>query len=1030
MKPINLVMTAFGPYKDEETIDFGELQAQRLFVISGNTGAGKTTIFDAICFAVYGQASGGDRSEVRMLRSHFAEDDVHTSVRFRFELKGTVYEVFRQLPHVKAGNKTETGDRHELYCIMNGESEPITDRQIKSAVDARLEQLIGLSREQFSQIVMLPQGEFRKLLTSDTENKENILRNIFKTNRFKSVETELDNRRKLAKQQLGERMEVRGVHIGSLQSLLQEREDSKLQEVFAQEHYNVHQVMQGLEEEIRECSEETRQQQQLLEQENRLLKQQTSQYHEAKALNERFAELDSLAVKLQQLQLQIPAFDEKKQRLEAANQAKQLQVYERHYTDFLNESKELQSKQQKAQEEEQQAEQAFKQADAHYKQEEQNADARDRLIGELERLQGFQPAVKAIDQTKQQITEWQEALNRLTKSSQQSEKDWTAAQQDKQRLAAEIKELETQLRTYPQKTEQLSAMREQVKLLSEYIKLQTEFGEVQTEEVQQRKLHEQAEQTYAALYERWMSGQASVIAMHLHDGQPCPVCGSAEHPHKAGQSEHIPGKEELDASGKLKEARANSYLTVKTKREQLQKQRTAAADQLSEADLDPQRAQEIYHDMVARGKQLAQQVEQLKAGQEKLDQLRTKAESLESRLEALTQKKDEEKLKLHEKQSELEKERALLEQSVRSIPEELRSMEALSRVLQAAELRKKQMEEAWKKAQADYQSANERLLQSRQHLKYVQQQETDTLVKLNKAKQQLTQALTEAGFDDLDAYQRAKRTEEERRTWAQQIEEFQSSLQLVRKQQEQAKQYLKDKERPQLEALEQQLQERDQQVDTARKLLIQMQSATEKLLDVKDEIVQAEERVQAAESTHHRIKDLYDTIRGENPMKISFERYLQMEFLDSIIESANQRLQQMLNGQYILVRSDRLEKNRRQSGLSFDVFDQYTGQYRDVKTLSGGEKFNASLCLALGMADVIQSYEGGVSIETMFIDEGFGSLDEESLSKAIDALIDLQQHGRMVGVISHVQELKQAIPAILEVTKTKEGCSRTKFVVS
>ncbi|MDF2667835.1 MAG: hypothetical protein K0R67_141, partial [Paenibacillus sp.] len=164
--------------------------------------------------------------------------------------------------------------------------------------------------------------------------------------------------------------------------------------------------------------------------------------------------------------------------------------------------------------------------------------------------------------------------------------------------------------------------------------------------------------------------------------------------------------------------------------------------------------------------------------------------------------------------------------------------------------------------------------------------------------------------------------------------------------------------------------------------------------------------------------------------KISFERYLQIEFLEKIIHTANQRLQRMSNGQYYLVRSDRLEKRGKQSGLGLDVYDNYTGQLRDVKTMSGGEKFNASLCLALGMADVIQSYEGGISIETMFIDEGFGSLDEESLNKAIDTLIDLQQTGRMIGVISHVQELKQAIPAILEVKKTKEGCSYTHFQVS
>src|SRR5699024_4317143 len=175
------------------------------------------------------------------------------------------------------------------------------------------------------------------------------------------------------------------------------------------------------------------------------------------------------------------------------------------------------------------------------------------------------------------------------------------------------------------------------------------------------------------------------------------------------------------------------------------------------------------------------------------------------------------------------------------------------------------------------------------------------------------------------------------------------------------------------------------------------------------------------------LTDLYDITRGHNEQKISFERFLQIEYLEQIIHAANIRLNDLSNGQFNLILSERQETHGRQSGLSLDVDDAYTGQIRDVKTLSGGEKFNASLALALGMSDVIQSFEGNISIEMMFIDEGFGSLDEESLTKAIDTLIDLQKSGRLIGVISHVEELKAVIPAILEVEKTKEGHSKTEF---
>ncbi|GBG11382.1 putative exonuclease [Paenibacillus agaridevorans] len=178
-----------------------------------------------------------------------------------------------------------------------------------------------------------------------------------------------------------------------------------------------------------------------------------------------------------------------------------------------------------------------------------------------------------------------------------------------------------------------------------------------------------------------------------------------------------------------------------------------------------------------------------------------------------------------------------------------------------------------------------------------------------------------------------------------------------------------------------------------------------------------------------RVQDIYGNMKGDNSLKMSFERYILIEYLEQIVAMANVRLNELSGGQFQLQRSDRLETRGKQSGLGLDVYDAYTGQNRDVKSLSGGEKFNASLCLALGMTDVIQSHQGGVSIDMMLIDEGFGSLDEESLHKAIAALVDLQKAGRMIGVISHVQELKEAFPACLEVNKTKEGYSTTSFLL-
>src|SRR5690606_8482568 len=195
MKPIKLTMRAFGPYKNEETIDFTKLHDNRLFVISGSTGAGKTTIFDGICFALYGSASGSDRKDVKMLRSDFADDDIHTAVEFIFELHGKTYRVLRQIPHVKKGRKSATGEKYELFEVLpNNEETPAVERQKVTDINQKIQDLIGLNFDQFSQIVMLPQGEFRKLLTSQTENKEEILRKIFKTDRYGQIAYKLETK--------------------------------------------------------------------------------------------------------------------------------------------------------------------------------------------------------------------------------------------------------------------------------------------------------------------------------------------------------------------------------------------------------------------------------------------------------------------------------------------------------------------------------------------------------------------------------------------------------------------------------------------------------------------------------------------------------------------------------------------------------------------------------------------------------------------------------------------------------------------
>jgi exonuclease SbcC len=321
MRPITLKMTAFGPYKHTEVIDFNELQGNQLFVISGSTGAGKTTIFDGICFALYGSASGSDRSESRIMRSDFAEDNVHTAVELEFEIHNRTYRILRQMGHVKKGNKGSTGEKYEFFEKLIDREVPCVERQIVSEINVKVEEIIGLTQNQFIQIVMLPQGEFRKLLTSETENKEDILRKIFKTEPYKMISERLKKKRTLAEEELKIEQRTTNSYIQNIGASFPQRE-STIFEVLAQDHYNIHQVISGLEEEASYYEEKIRGDHSKYEEAYQKHTSKSAEFHQAKSLNERFDEWETKELKLHTLTEQLPLFESKEKQLEKSRACK------------------------------------------------------------------------------------------------------------------------------------------------------------------------------------------------------------------------------------------------------------------------------------------------------------------------------------------------------------------------------------------------------------------------------------------------------------------------------------------------------------------------------------------------------------------------------------------------------------------------------------------------------------------------------------------------------------------------------------
>ncbi|RDW19380.1 AAA family ATPase [Oceanobacillus chungangensis] len=1029
MKPLKLTLIAFGPYKSKEIIDFTELGENRLFVISGNTGAGKTTIFDAICFALYGSASGTDREDNRMLRSDFADDNTNTAVELEFELSGKVFRVLRQLGHVKQGNKSKTGERYEFFEQRDGKEIPCVDRQIVSEIDKKIESIIGLTQDQFKQIVMLPQGEFRKLLTSKTENKEAILRRLFKTENYKHLNELLRNKKNKVEQDFNKIKQTRDHYIQNIMSVLPKREDSSLFNVLTSEYYNVNQVIAGLEKEIQFYLGKIELDQQKYEEAYHSHDKKQTAFHQAKAINERFTELDHKENQLKEQQAQVPHFAKREEQLEAAERANTIEIFEKHLEELRTEEKAKQRNIALVEETKKKVELNFSKAEERYKLEESNQEKREFVSKQLEQLNDHLPIVKDIDDRKKHLqtleNKGKQTLHDLNKAKEvlKVKRDELEAYQEK------IKVNDNAVSQLHEKQQTLQVMREKVKVLMAYRKLKDAQDKFEKDVQTKKGLFEQHKASYQQAEGSWLNNQAIVLAEHLHDGEACPVCGSLEHPNKAVTATDVVTREQLDILKRDLDNVDREYRDATVGLRANQAQLEEKEHEVRSFNIALQDVAVAIEQLTLDGKRLGEEEKQLIELRDQLKKMKEVQEKLTSEIKQLEPRKDEIEKSYYELKTTYKSDVAVYEDRIKKIPEEVRVLAELEKQISEKHVLKLAMQKAWEEAQANYQKAKEEQTRIVADLSNAMKQLQETKEKRERSENQFKEALTNAKFESVDAYSQAKLPEEEQQKWKDAIKQFNQLLTTLMQQVNELKDSLKEKTKIDLTTLEQELAQLKQAYEYTFQQLNLSKENNQQAAMLKESITNAQTEVEKEEKQLATIAELYDVMRGHNNMKLSFERYLQIEYLEQIIDAANGRLRGLSNGQFYLMRSDRQETHGRQSGLALDVYDAYTGQARDVKTLSGGEKFNASLSLALGMSDVIQSFQGNISIDTMFIDEGFGSLDEESLTKAIDALIDLQQSGRMIGVISHVGELKAMFPAMLEVKKTKEGYSQAKFIM-
>ena len=1026
MKPVKLKLTAFGPYRDSEEINFEDLEGNRLFVISGSTGSGKTSIFDGICFALYGSASGTDRSEPKNLRSDFAKDSVHTSAELTFEVHGTTYRILRQMSHVKQGNKSATGERYEFFEVTDAGEKPCVERQIVSELNRRIEEVLGLTFSQFNQIVMLPQGEFRKLLTSETDNKEAILRKIFRTEPYRLVAERLKQKKDEAQERFKAQQMRYKEQVQAIAGSLPQR-DSALFEVFAQADFQRSQLLTGLEGEISHYRSESANLQERYRQSYDFHNRKMAEFHEAKGWNERFDELELKQRHLQELDQQAPAVKEWELKIAAADQAGMITGLEEQVTELVANERQKCEELLRAETAEQNAQEMKRQAQQIKDAEEGRHEERQAAQQALIRLQDMESGVAELEQHRSTVQQLEQQAVQARTVQQRTDEQAAKLESQGSETKSVIQHLEEKLEHIDSKRDRKDQLAEQQRAVSEYLRLEQKLESLSEQVLIDKAKFEQAQTAYRLMEHDWFANQAALLASNLHEGEACPVCGSLDHPAKQQDSSAAVNQEAMEQAKQTLSQQEQKFRKTEAEEASALEQAAAKREELGALSIAAEQAGAQLEAIQAQQQSLNEELARLQSDKEQLRKQKMHSQELEGKLAALKKQQAEAQQSAQDKRSAYESGKAVFHSKLEAIPEALRELGSLQAEIAKAQGAKERLETAWQQAQEALQKAERQVSEAAVSLRHSKQSVKELQEKRGHAESRFEEALAKSAFASQDAYEQAKLEASRYEELKTKIEQYKQDRHTTERQLADLERLLNGRGRIDVSDAERVLAELKADYEQALSDLNRSKEYEKKAQAFFDEVSEASAKEAAAEAEFVRIVDLYDTIRGQNDVKLSFERYLQIEYLEQILEAANERLKHLSNGQFHLTRSDRQEARGKQSGLGLDVYDAYTGQARDVKTMSGGEKFNASLCLALGMADVIQSFEGNVSIETMFIDEGFGSLDEESLNKAIETLVDLQKSGRMIGVISYVQELKAAIPAILEVEKTKEGISRTRF---
>jgi len=1050
MRPIKLTMSAFGPYSTVESIDFAELQSRNLFLITGPTGSGKTTIFDAISYALYGKASGDLRTEDN-LRSHFSEADLLTEVTLVFELNKIIYKVHRIPKQMRPKARTEgyTEQKPEAtLTIGEGESSAIVAGISK--VNQKIEAILGINEEQFKQIMMIPQGEFRKLLTSDSQEREKVLQQLFDTYAYRKVQLELSEKAKV----LGTAIKREKVARDTLITQIKAGDDELLGHLIKAEDKFVDKIQAQTK--VRIDLDEN--QEKLLAQEviilddnlSQVAKEQNKAIEDNKNLDLKRETQKAIAVQ-ENRQSEMDAIQLSVEKAEVAARLvgtqNQLVAREKETSRRLVEQEATQKQISALKSLFQKAEVALEDITSQEAEAKQNK----RLI-DLADYEGFTEKVRGLEALEASVKEKNMELENL-KNAIDHHKMMKLKAEDQ--VTSFTQELDG-LKDVPVALERLKGVYQKVVVNQEQmVKLLEALEVVSSESAKGSKIEGQVEMSARALdlaqkaYKEaqltFLLNQAAILSKELKHNEPCPVCGALSHPSPAKVKDELMTKATLEVL-ELKWNKAKVNHDESLRKRTIHKERITnyinglnglikeqfveEAEALITKTIGEQRREvtTALERLANEERQRSRELESLSRKNETIDVIKArlvKGQAYILSIDGEIKTQNDAYLNMLESVTKLKTD---LTHVYEAIPEDLRKMKVLDERIRDIKtliskhnkelLETRRYYEELKDKKTKEESKNQQLL------KFIQE-ETSGITVLWK---EFDQQVVASGFADRTAYEAAKREPALLKRLKESLNDY--KLQMVRLK-ENLKLY---QEKTEGVSYQEMKGFDDQLVALKHKRQVTLEAQGDIKASIRDNkevlgsITKINDLIRDKELKYNVVGKLARIAQGNNPAMMTFERYVLAAFLEDILIAANLRLRQMTQGRYLLSRTSELQRKNKQSGLELEVFDNFTGKSRHVKTLSGGESFKASLSMALGLSDVVQSYAGGVRLDTMFIDEGFGTLDQESLDSAIDCLIDLQKSGRLVGIISHVQELKERIDTRLEISSSNKG-SETRFIL-